>query len=174
MNYYTKLINFLKQNGIDNTTLFQYIHERTVLIDYTIEEQREIRGTYLRYNKRKEVIDFTLYIDTRNDESILLSIRPYIKAIYAYYSLGTKYKPDIEVETLAIHFEKLYLKENPNQKSQEYLNTIYSNIRKENNNSKYKIALNTEEKLEHIYQDQTPKFPELKKQAKKLIRKKGK
>lgn len=174
MNDYTKFINFLKRNGIDNKAMFKYIHERTVLIDYSIEEQREIRGVYHRYNKRKELEDFTLYIDTRNEETILLSIRPYIKAIYAYYYLGTEYKSSIEEETFAIYFEKLYLKENPNQKSEEYLNTIYSNIKKENNDSKYKIALNTEEKLTEAYQDQNAKFPELKKHAKRLIKKQSK
>lgn len=171
MNYYTKFIDFLKRNGIDNEAMFKYIHERTKVIDYSIEEQREIRGVYPKYDKNYRMEDITLYIDISNDETILLSIRPYIKAICAYYNLGRPYNPDydIEAETLAIYFEKLYLKEYPNEKSKKYLDNIYKSIMEEKDNSKHKIALTTEEELEKTNSNITI-FEELHKKA-KLLRK---
>lgn len=153
MNYYTKLIEFFKRNGIDNEEIFKYIDDNTTFIDYRIAEQMEIKGVYPKYNKQKKLIGFDLYIVPHNNETILLNIRPYIKAICAYYALGTEYNPnlDVEAEILAIHYEKLYLKENPNSNSQKYLDTIYSSIRKEEDNSKHKIALQTQEVLEKTY-----------------------
>lgn len=169
MNYYTKFINFLKRNGIDNDVIFKYIHERTKIIDYSIEELRQIRGVYSKYNKQEYLEDFVLYIDVTNDETILLSIRPYIKAICTYYNLGRAYEPDLDIEseTLAIYFEKLYLKEYPNKKSKEYLENIYRNITNEQDNSKYKIALITEEMLEKTNTNITC-FEELHEKAKSL------
>ena len=169
MNYYTKLIDFFKRNGINDDRMFKYISNNITIIDYTIEEQREIRGLYPKYNKEQKLIGFILYIDTRNDETILLNIRPYIKAICAYYALGTNYKPsyDIEAETLAIHFEKLYLKENPDKNLQRYLHNIYTNIRKEPSDSKYQIALQTQEKIEQTCSN-TLSFNTLKEKAKEL------
>ena len=55
MNYYIKLINFFKRNGINNEEMFNYLYDRTILIDYSIEEQREIRGAYPIYDKQKRL-----------------------------------------------------------------------------------------------------------------------
>ena len=162
MNYYIKLINFLKRNGINNETMFNYLYDKTKIIDYTTEEQREIRGVYPKYDKQKKLNDITLYIDVNNDESILLSIRPYC-------NLGTLYNPDkdIEAETLAIYFEKLYIKENPELIYKTYLDNIYSSIMEENDNSIHKIALITEQRLENTNYN-TSCFEELYEKAKAL------
>ena len=56
---------------------------------------------------------------------------PYIQALYAYKNLGKKYKVTSEVEILAMYYERLFIKENPHQESEEYLNNIYKSIKKE-------------------------------------------
>ena len=175
MNYYAKLIDFFKKHGIDNDKMFRFIRKRTKEIDYSIEEQREIRGAFPIYNKQKEIIDFVLYIDTKSEKTILLNIRPFIKAICLYIELKTEYnlEKDIESEILAIYYEKQYLKENPNKQSEDYLNNIYANIKNEDDNSKHKIALSTEEELEKISSDKM-KFNELHEKAKSLRKTKSK
>lgn len=169
MDYYLKLINFFKSHGINNDKMFNYIHKKIEFIDNNNKDIKDLRGIYLIYDKEKKLTQFELYLpDLKDEETILLSIRPYVQAIYAYNNLGKKYIANYESEMMAIHFEKTYLRENPNPKLEDYLNQIYSSIRKEQDDSKYKMALDIQEQLETKITNKNNKFKKIQSMAKKL------
>lgn len=171
-NYYTKFVNFFKKHGLYNEEIFKYINKNTERFNYYSEEITNIRGLYHYYNKYNELISFKLYLPHIEDNiTAIINIRPYIQAIYAYPNLGKKHSSNIDVEIIAIYFEKLYLKENPDPELENYLNNIYTSIKKENNNNEYQIALNAQEKLKNYQQRKKTNLKKLQRKAKKLSKK---
>ena len=169
--YYTKFINFFKKYELYNEEIFNYIEDRTIKFDYYDEELINIRGIYYNYNKTNQLTNFKLYLPYINSEmTIFMNIRPYIQAIYAYTKLEKKYKANAECELIAFYFEKKYLQDNPNQEIEKYLNNIYTTIKKQETEQKYKIALNVQPDLEKYIEKNKPTFKELQKKAKKLSR----
>lgn len=174
MNYYLKLINFFRSHGINDNEMFNYIHKKIEFIDHSNNEIKDLRGIYHIYDKSKKLTEFELYLpNLMDEETVLLSIRPYIQAIYAYNNLGKKYIPNYESEMMAIHFEKTYLKENPNKELESYLNQIYLSIKQEQENTKYKIALEMQEQLEPKITEKNNNIKQIQTLAKKLTRKKS-
>lgn len=171
-NYYIKFINFFKKHGLYNEEAFKYIQENTKRFSYYEEELMNIRGIYYTYNENNELISFKLYLPFIDSEkTAFINIRPYIQAIYAYTKLEKKYKDNAVCEMIAMHFEKLYLEEYPNITLQSYLNNIYTNIQKQETESKYTIALKAQKELDKYYQNKNPNFKNLQNKAKRLSRK---
>lgn len=169
INKYTEFINFFKKHGLYEKEMFDYFERKKELIGYHNKELENSRGLYCIYDNKKRLISLKLLIKHVDDsKTALMNIRPYIQAIHAYKNLGKKYIPNIESEILAIYYERLFIKENPDEELEKYLNHIYKSIEK--SNTEYKIALLAQKELDEKVTEETS-FKKLSTTAKKLTKK---
>ena len=170
-NYYTKFINFFIKHQLYDEETFKYIERNTTRFGYYDEELMNIRGIYYSFNEIGQLTKFKLYLPYIDSEiTAFMNIRPYIQAIQAYKKIGKKYKENANIEMIALSLEKIYLKENPNQEIKEYFNKIYTSIKEQETEKKYKVALKAEPELSEYFQKNISNFTKLNRKARILAR----
>lgn len=138
--YKNKYIKFLKENGLYNQELLNYIRNRTMHIDYKDNELKEFIGCY-PIIENNTIKDIRLCVpELADDISVAINIHEYIHLEKMYKYLNKEYYFNDDEEVLPVFYELLFLTGNNRKETDEYIDFLREYIC-ENNNKEYVYAL---------------------------------
>lgn len=166
MVYNNKLIDFFKRHNLYDDDMFNYFQDNSIMVDYRLEETRDMIGTYYIFGKNNKLKSFYLAIPYLDDDiTMLISIHEIVHAIMAYDRLNKSLVIDSSCEILPMLYEKIFVLESKSQKASDFLNYLDSNIRCV---EQYENGFILREQLIDYYDYD---FKKINKKAKKLLRK---
>ena len=121
-----KYIEFLKEYGLYDEKIFNYIESRTIYVDYLDDESIEFIGCY-------PIVENDILTEVKlcvprivDDISLSMNIPEYIHLYNIYSNIGSKYIPDEYEEFLPVMYELEFL---INSGDKEYLDYYVQCIR---------------------------------------------
>ena len=168
-NLYNDFINFFKKHGIYNENIFKHINDNKVIFDY-LDEERNYQIGYHPIIKEGILTDVIVYVPfINNQKTLLINIYVYMHAIQLCKYLGKKINLNNNTEVLSMLYERIYVNEINNHNLETYLNTLDEKT-KVAGSPKQKAALTAQKELLKYYQEQKPTYSQMKRKAKKYIR----
>lgn len=164
MRYHPKVIDFFKRHNMYEESLFDYLQDHSVMLDYNDPEQRYFIGFNCSF-KNGVLKNISIGLPYMQDyKTMLINIHEITHGIYAYKKLNKKYNPNIGIETLPMLYERIYILENGNEELRQYGEFLDSCIT-ETSEEKYKFALRVRQRLLDNYNND---YKVVKKQSDKL------
>ena len=138
MRYNPKVIDFFKRHNMYEESMFEYLQDHSVMIDYDDPEQKYFVG--FNYCVENGILrKFSMGIPYMKDyKTMLINIHEITHGIYAYRRLNKKFTR-IGIETLPMLYEKIFILENGSEELKQYGEFLDSCI-VENSEEKYKYA----------------------------------
>lgn len=168
MKYNDDIIEFFKKHNLYEKEMFEYLEDKTDMVDYQMEEDRSYIGcAYSIDRKTNKLVNFRICIPfCYDDKTTLIGIHEIAHGIWAYKHLNKRVN-DIEIELFPMLLEKIYLMENPSTILKNYTAYLDSTIDEEVD-EKYRFALSNRDTL---LNDKIDGFNSINKRTRRLVRK---
>lgn len=167
---YNKFVNFLKQHNLYDEEIFDFYWNNSFMFDYLDNEFREFIGCYFIFNDSKHLKKIMICVPfTDDDKTVLINVHEYVHVFLMYPYINKKCKIGMDIEALAIFYEKLYILENSSSELIEFANYLDSKIFY-TNKREYVLALILKDKLNELY-NKGYDIENLEKTAKRLVKK---
>lgn len=166
---FNKFIDFLKQHNLYDEEIFKYYWDNTFTFNYIDDELRRFIGCNFILdgnNCLKRIMACAPFIE--DDRTILINIHEYVHVFLMYHYIGKKCDIGMDIEVLAIFYEKLYVLENNNPELDKYSNYLDSKIYY-TNEKEYVLGLALRDKLNKLY-NKGYRVKKLEKSAKRLVK----
>lgn len=167
---YNKFVNFLKQHNLYDEEIFDFYWNNSFMFDYLDDELREFIGCYFIFDNSKHLKKIMICIPfASDDKTVLINVHEYVHVFLMYPYINKKCKIGMDIEALAIFYEKLYLLENSSPELIEFANYLDSKIFYANK-GEYVLAFMIKDKLNELY-NKGYNIEKLEKTAKRLVKK---
>ena len=169
MKYHSGVIDFFKKHNLYEEKMFDYLQEKSTMIDYQNPDERVFIGCYYALDKKSKLKEIILYLPYVYDEKTkLINIHEITHGIEHYQKLGKKFKTDIAIETLPLLYEKIYIREANSEELSKYGKSLDDIIISEDK-AEYIFGLKAREDLIKNFNNED--INQMSKKCKKLIRK---
>lgn len=167
---YNKFVNFLKQHNLYDEEIFDFYWNNSFMFDYLDDELRKFIGCYFIFDNSELLKKIMICVPFVNDDkTVLINVHEYVHVFLMYPYMNKKCKIGMDIEALAIFYEKLYILENSSPELIEFANYLDSKIFY-NNKKEYVLALMIKDKLIELY-NKGYNIEKLEKTTKRLVKK---